>query len=190
MRVIVGSTNPVKVKAVDAVFQQFFPTYTLLVEGRAVSSDVTAQPIGFEEILQGARNRVKNAQISFEKEKNPKNQDKPDYFVGVEAGFASIAPDLYLDYQICVIQDSRGREGIGSGPGLSFPASIIQELLTHKTVELGDIMGRLSGNATIKYEEGGVGYYSQSRIIRFDLTTLSVEMALIPFLNPQSYFPK
>ena len=56
MRVLVGSANPVKIAAVQDVFEPYFPG--AVVEGIETPSGVPAQPVG-KETFTGAENRAR-----------------------------------------------------------------------------------------------------------------------------------
>src|SRR5688572_12477767 len=73
MKVIVGSTNPVKIMAALAVFSRIDPNVE--IEGIAVESGVPHQPWGDPETRQGAINRAHAAM-----------QDGANYAVGFEGG--------------------------------------------------------------------------------------------------------
>ncbi len=189
MHILVGSLNPVKIQAVHQAFMRFFPFKSLFVEGRKVSSEISNQPIGLDQILKGAGNRAINIQRIYQKE-FPQSSTEPRFYVGIEAGFVRISENKYLDFQFCSIINDLGENGIGSGSGLSFPEKVIEHLLSNRNMELGDIMASMTGNAQIKYQEGAIGYFSHDLIKRIDITQQSVEMALIPFLNKGLYFSK
>ncbi len=57
MKVLVATKNPGKIEGAKQAFEKYFND--IKIEGISVSSDVGDQPIN-EEILQGAKNRVKN----------------------------------------------------------------------------------------------------------------------------------
>ncbi len=59
MKVIVGSENKVKVRAVREAFEERFPG--AVVEGKSVDSGVSEQPLSLEETIEGAINRAKRA---------------------------------------------------------------------------------------------------------------------------------
>lgn len=189
MKIIVGSLNPVKIQAVKLAYHRLLPDSDCFVEGEKCDSGVSHQPIGFDEILTGAHNRaLELLRRNRPKDKTKKTQ-KIDFFVGIEAGFAEIMPDIFLDYQFCVIYNHSKKKSIGCGAGLSFPKEIINQLLKNRKIELGDIMAKISGNPGIKVNEGAIGYFSHGIIDRVEITKQSVEMALIPFINEELYFP-
>ena len=57
MKILIGTKNPGKIQGAKEAFEKYFENVE--IEGIDVSSDVADQPVN-EEILQGARNRVKN----------------------------------------------------------------------------------------------------------------------------------
>ena len=59
-KIIVASTNPVKIEAVQIGFAQMFPTESFDVQGVSVPSEVSAQPMTSNETLTGALNRAHN----------------------------------------------------------------------------------------------------------------------------------
>ena len=64
MKIIVGSTNPVKITSTKAAFETAFPEEEFEVEGVSVVSEVRDQPLSNDETLLGARNRAKNAKAT------------------------------------------------------------------------------------------------------------------------------
>ena len=75
--VIVGSTNPVKLTAVQTGFGAMFPQERFNFRGIDVPSGVSAQPQSDAETLQGAKQRAANA-----REQVP----GADFWVGIEGG--------------------------------------------------------------------------------------------------------
>ena len=57
MKVLIGTKNPGKIEAAKRAFMKYFDDVE--VEGIKVSSDVPDEPLN-EDILKGAKNRVKN----------------------------------------------------------------------------------------------------------------------------------
>ena len=82
MKVLMGTKNPGKIEGAKKAFERYFNSVE--IEGIPVNSDVGDQPIN-EEILQGAKNRVKNL-----KEYAKNNNIIADYFVSSEAGITNL----------------------------------------------------------------------------------------------------
>ncbi|UYP46353.1 Inosine/xanthosine triphosphatase [Candidatus Lokiarchaeum ossiferum] len=191
MLVFVGSTNPVKINATKIEFEHAFPQESIKVVGIKVKSNVADQPIGLEKVTQGAINRAKNVMQEAKKDYLSEFSFHNEIFaVGIEAGFVPIPSSIsgYLDFQFCAIVNSEDRLSLSSGSGLDFPPKVVKLLLDNPQIELGDVMGQLSGDKNIKHKEGAIGFYSQGRITRTDITRQGVQMALIPFINKKEYF--
>lgn len=196
MHVIIGSQNPNKVNAVKRVFAQFFPQLVLNFHSVDVPSGVSPQPIEWAVIVQGAKNRAMNAYDFFRKNvqnftSNLPPNSEPFFSVGIEAGLAPVPSTIsgYLDFQICAIYNQNQQLSLGSGPGWEYPPQIVQALLKSPDLELGTIMGKISGDPQIGHHNGAIGYYSHQILARSTITEIAIQMALIPQLNPHEYFP-
>lgn len=174
----VGSSNPVKIAAVDdtirLVTRSLKKNTKYCVKGYMVDSGVSHQPIGLEEIYHGAFNRV-NAVMKY---------PDVDYGIGLEAGIYKIAA-THLDLQFCVISDRDGRITTGHSGGFAYPPSVIEEVKLGK--EIGDIFASISGNKNIKHENGAIGMLSKGIINRKEFSMQSVLMAMIPRISPEMY---
>ncbi len=196
LNIIVGSNNPVKLAAVQAVFSTNFPKDILKVQNHPIASGVPDQPIGIDQIFPGALNRAEGVKqwamqnLGTQGHKHPETVEK-FYFVGIEAGLMRVplVNSGFLAYSVCVILDREGNRGIGTGPGWEYPPKVLQPMLADRSLELADVMGKISGDHEIRNKEGAVGYYSQSRVTRYDLAYSGIQMALIPFLQPGEFFP-
>ncbi len=76
IKIGVASTSPLKKKAVLEVFQMLFPNKHIHLSAYSAQSNVAEQPVGENNGIEGARNRLKNAQIQSTHEE--------DYFVAIE----------------------------------------------------------------------------------------------------------
>jgi len=193
-QILIGSKNPVKIKAVQSVFTKFFPDILFEFRHYDVPSQVSPQPWGNDETIQGAIFRAKNALTSFIQDNSICIQTYPNsfYYIGIEAGLIPIPQTVsgYMDIQYCAIFDKMGHFSLGAGSGWEYPKKIIDELKLNPNLEIGTIMARLENDPDVKYKNGAIGYYSQNKITRPALTEECVKMALIPFLNPGLYYPK
>ena len=89
MKILMGTKNPGKIEGARQAFEKYFDSVE--IEGISVESEVGNQPVN-EEILQGAKNRVKNL-----KKYAIKNNIQVDFYVSSEAG---ITNSLFLLFQI------------------------------------------------------------------------------------------
>ncbi len=172
MNVAVGSTNPVKVKAVENVFRRVYGEVS--VEAVAAASGIPAQPFGEETVI-GAINRAKSAYAP----------EKFDLGVGIEAGLFKVSGmEVTIDIQYCAIYDGSWLT-LGCGSGFEYPSVVLGEVLAGK--EVGDVMSRVAGVEDLGEKQGAIGFLSQGMLTRTQLTEQSVFMALIPRMNPGLY---
>jgi inosine/xanthosine triphosphatase len=170
MRVVVGTNNPVKVKAVENVFNRVYGNVE--VEGRHVPSGVSPQPFN-DETVKGAINRAKNAFAL----------NGFDLSIGIEAGLWDIA-GYTLDIQFCAIYDGNWMT-IGCGSGFEYPSIVLGEVLAGK--EVGEVMSKVAGIDGLGKKMGAIGYLTDGRLDRTSLTEQSVFMALVPRMKKELY---
>ncbi len=172
MRIAVGSTNPVKIRAVKSVFSEFFGDAEVVP--RKVDSGVSRQPKNYE-VISGAINRARRAYSS-----------DVDYSVGIEAGLLEFPHTLtgYLDFQFCGIYDGENIF-IGAGPGFEYPPRVVREVDRGK--EVGEVMEQISGISEIGRKHGSIGFLTKNRLSREDITKIAVTMAVIPLINEEIY---
>ncbi|MGQ4832962.1 MAG: inosine/xanthosine triphosphatase [Candidatus Asgardarchaeia archaeon] len=183
MKLVVGSTNPVKINAVKNAFMKLFDITELDVNGVDVSSGVSNQPTSLEEIILGANNRAKNAK-----------QAAPgaDFYFGIEAGIFRIPDGItkYIDFAVCIVLDKNDRKSIGFSPGFEYPPFVIRKIF-EENKEVGDIFDEFLGEKDVKKKMGAIGFLSRGIVPRETFIEFSVIMALIPFHpdNIKLYFP-
>ncbi len=134
------------------------------------------QPIGIDEILEGAIRRAEEAM-----------KHRPEcYGLGIEAGLIKLGGQ-YLSGQIAVFMDDQ-RYGVGVSMFFPIPRRIGMKLekLRGRT-ELKNEMIAETGIRNIASTIGAVGYYTQGFITRTDLSYQAVLGAIIPWLNPDKY---
>lgn len=173
-----GSGNPVKLGAVEAEFAAFLPDAPLHVEPVAVASGVPEQPQG-EQTLRGARTRAQAARAAL---------TEADYWVGVEAGLVTFPGEAQpCDVQACVVLDRTGAETVGWGPGFHYPAWVTERALRGEMVSR--ILGPVANDPQIGGTTGAVGYLSEGRMDRTELTRVGLRMALLPRMRRDLYGP-
>ncbi len=174
LKVNVGTRNPVKLAAVEAVFARVFDA-ELEVRAVAVEPGVPAEPFG-EEVARGALQRARQALRARE----------GDFGVGIEAGLVwNPVFGVYFDVQFCAIVDRAGRVTAGHGPGFVYPPEVIAQVKRGRPV--GEVMAELTGIPEIGRREGSVGYLSRGLLTRKELTEQAVLAALIPRIRPELY---
>ena len=103
MLVAIGTSNPVKVKAVENVLSTFFNVTSVMKE---VSSGVPPQPVGMDQTIKGAATRAKNALDG---------EAGAELGLGIEAGLIQVPGTIsgYMDQQFAAIVNNGGRIMLG-----------------------------------------------------------------------------
>ncbi len=174
-KIIVASKNPVKLNAARRGFEQMFPDVDFEVEGISVESGVGDQPMGREETLGGARNRLKGI-ISA--------QPNADYWVGIEGGIEVHDDRMEVSAWI-VIQDRSGRIGEGQTGTFILPPKVAEHIRDGK--ELGTATDIVFNKTNSKQAGGSIGELTGGLIDRTKHYDVGVTFALIPFKNPDLY---
>jgi inosine/xanthosine triphosphatase len=170
----VGSTNPVKVRAVKEVFEQIFsdePGLDIHVEGVEVESGVPSEPWE-EEVYKGALNRAREA------------MGDADLGIGIEAGLFKVQGET-MDIQYCVIIDKDGGITLGLGSGFRYPPKVYEGVAQGRTV--GEVMGEMTGIDEIGRKGGSINYLTKGLLDRTGLTKQAVLMAMVPRIRKELY---
>lgn len=168
MKIAVGSTNPVKVTAVQQIMAAAFPEATVISVD--VPSGVSNMPMSDAECIAGAKNRAVAAQ----------QQRDADLGVGLEGGVQATPEGLMLVGWVAIV-DRNGRFGIGGAGRLPLPDPIAMRVLTGE--ELGPVLDELLDTHNIKQKGGAVGALTGELMLRSDAFALSVAYALGPFVT-------
>lgn len=171
MKILMGTKNPGKIEGARQAFEKYFDNID--IEGIAVESNVGAQPVN-EEILQGAKNRIKNL-----KKYANNNNIKADFYIASEAGITNLLGE-WIDINAVIIEDSKGFQSIGTSQGFPIPDKYIEEI---KQTELGKVMDRLFSGKELGKGKGGISFLTKDEITRIDLTRNAFIMALTRFIN-------
>src|SRR5271157_1858894 len=109
MIVAIGTKNPAKIEGIQKGFARFFRD----LEFRTVDTApmVKAQPLGFEQITEGAVIRARFALATV----------GGDLGVGVEAGIFRMS-GYYFDHQQAAVVDGSGNVSLGHSAGFPLPA--------------------------------------------------------------------
>lgn len=171
-RVVVGSTNPVKIAAVAAVLAR--TGSRARVDGIAVPSGVRDQPEGDAETIRGATQRAAAAL----------RESGADLAVGLEGGI--VEEDGHMRTCAWAVVVSRdGRTGVGGSLAMPLPDRVAA--LVRDGVELGHAMDRVTGGHDTKRGAGAVGILTAGLVDRQRAYEALVAYALAPFLSPDYY---
>ena len=171
MRVGVGSGNPVKRRAVEAVLDAGEDAFgeAAAVEAVPVDSGVSEQPTGHGETVAGAETRARNALAA----------GAYDLGVGIEGGVADVeaAPGLFLVMWAAAADGDRLERG--SGPALRLPEQVAERV--RDGAELGPVMDDALGESEVARGRGAAGALTGGRIDRTEALSAAVAGALGPF---------
>ena len=175
--VVVGSVNPVKLAAVQAGFGAIFRQERFELRGVEVPSGVSDQPMTDGETLQGARQRAENAR---------KYAPQADFWVGLEGGVDAVPgnPEALLTFAWVVVLSAE-QSGCARTGAFVLPAQVAR--LVCSGLELGEADDQVFGTQNSKQHNGAVGLLTHDALKRAEFYAQAVQLALIPFINPQLY---
>ncbi|MCF2947476.1 inosine/xanthosine triphosphatase [Paraglaciecola aquimarina] len=173
IKVIVGSTNPVKVNAAKQAITNIYPNNQIECLGINAPSLVPDQPMNSQETKQGALNRIDYCQ----------KQSKADFYLAIEGGV-----DLFehgpATFAYIAITDGT-HTSIGRSSMLPLPPKIFQALQLGE--ELGLAMDRLFNTHNIKQKQGAIGLLTNGLATRESIYTQACILAMAPFINPDLF---
>jgi inosine/xanthosine triphosphatase len=172
-KVVITSTNPVKIEATKTAFTKMFADKLFEFEFISSSSGVSDQPFSDAETRTGAKNRVLNAESIL----------NADFYVGIEAGLMDLEHSMESFTWIYI----KSGDKIGRARTATFflPQKVTE--LIKSGLELGEADDIVFGSSNSKQANGAVGLLSGDVITRSSYYTEALCMALIPFKNPELY---
>lgn len=175
MKIAVGSKNPVKIDSALAGFERMFPGQPFSVQGLAVPSGVSDQPMTSEETLAGATERAM-ALRSLD--------STADFFVGIEGGIERVGETMFASAWI-VIVDAAGNQGSGRSGTFPLPPRVQQRV--ESGIELGLANDEVFGELNSKQRGGAVGSLTSGVITRRSLYEHAMVLALVSFKHPKFF---
>lgn len=182
MKIHVGSTNKLKIKAVeDAVilYPKLFPNPEII--GIDVNVPIFGHPKNIRETVEGAIKRAKdafkNCDVSF----------------GLEGGLIKVpyTETGYMETGVCAVYNGK-KLFFGLSPSYEWPKAVTELILSGKADgsqafrELG-----LTHHEKLGAVKGGIiGVLTQNKMTRENFTTSSIMMALVKLDNPEIYNKK
>lgn len=177
-KIIVGSTNPVKIEAVRETLSDYKDFKQYEVVGIKTDSEVSEQPKSLAEILRGAINRSKSC---FD--------NNCIYGFGIESGLMEVpyTKTGYMDICASVIYDGNNHYS-GLSSAFECPLDVIKKV-NEEGLDLNESFHRLclTNNPRIGLSEGAIGLLTNGRVTRKDYTKQAIQMALIQLENKELY---
>lgn len=168
LTIAIGSTNPVKIAAVESVLRRAFPAAQFI--SMAVPSGVPNQPWGDDETRQGAENRARAARAVAD----------AGFGVGLEGGLVE-TPVGWMTCAWCAMVGRNGNVGYGGGVRILLPPPVVANLKLHG--ELGPAMDALVDEHNTKQGRGAIGILTNGLIDRQAAYEQLVAMAAAPFVT-------
>ncbi|MEN8701350.1 DUF84 family protein [Bacillus infantis] len=152
MKIIIGSKNPAKIGAVEAIFNES----GFKVIPVDVPSGVSDQPFTDDETIKGA---VQRAELALK-------EGSGNIGIGLEGGVQNTAAGLFLCNWGALAQ--KGKETIvAGGARIPLPQEIAEELLAGR--ELGPVMDEYAQKENIRKKEGAIGIFTNGRVDRAEM---------------------
>lgn len=165
-QVVSATTNPAKIQAILAAFNQIFGEDCCQIDAISVDTGVPEQPFGSEETRAGARNRVANARLA---------RPDADFWVAIEAGIDEGATFSW------VVIESRDQRGEARSATLPLPEVILEQVRAGEA--LGPVISKYTGIDKIGNKEGAIGVFTAGVLTRSSVYHQAVVLALSPFHN-------
>lgn len=149
-KIAVGSTNPVKLAAVEEEVAGFLSQVEVV--GVEIDSGVKEQPMSDEETRRGAEERARKA----------REKVAADVGIGLEGGVYKHKGEVWNTVW-CVVTSSKEVIPV-SGVRFKLPAKIARKIM--KGNELGPIMDKFLGRKDVKKQEGMLGVVTDGWVKR------------------------
>lgn len=172
IRVAVASANPVKMNAAETAFGLVFKK-TIEITSVDVDSEVSEQPMNYQETLIGAKNRIKNI----------KDIVDADYYIAFEGGVDVFEDGPKTFAVICI--SNRDEIVFGQSATLPLPVSVYQKLLDG--YELGTAMDELFNTQNIKQKGGAIGQLTMGLETRKSIYVSATILTLSSFMHESLY---
>ncbi len=181
--VAVGTTNKIKLQAVEGVLQDYPILDKALVFPYKVPTEVADQPLTQNETMQGAKNRAKNAYQAC---------GDCQYSIGIESGLMKVEESKtgFMEFTACCIYD--GNEFyLGQSSAYEMPQHII-DLVVKEKMNMAEACfhGGLTDDLELGQKEGDIGILSKGRVTRQNQSEQALVVALIQLENVSLYSPR
>jgi inosine/xanthosine triphosphatase len=176
----VGSRNTAKLEAVRRGLAPFVARVEV-VAGDAASG-VDSQPLGYAEIVAGARNRARTSHSA----------GACDLAAGIEDGLIAVpeVPTGWVNVGCCVLFDG-AREGIGFSAGFEYPPDCVAEATHSPRTPIGDAFDRRfkprAGARDPGPGAGNIGRLTEGALTRADYGAQAVTCAWLRFMHRELY---
>lgn len=167
-KIYLASESEIKKSAVDFGFRELKKKYQVC--GLKTNSDVSEEPLSFEETYTGAFNRLNHLK------KQVTNQDY-DYIISIESGTVRLLNDFnYFDISICLTENKEGVRHISITGSIEYPKKMTDEVPS-KYPDLGVLVQQKYG---LKRKDP-IAYLTNNKVTREKLLQQAVVNTLAQF---------
>ncbi len=173
----VGSKNIPKVKTVRETLQGYDFLKPFQIKSLDVSSGVSEQPFGLDQITLGSKNRAKNSFLNC------------NYSIGIESGLIEIPySDYFADICVCSIFNGNIFYPSGISEGFAIPKNIA-EIIFEEGLDLSQATRKvgLTNSKKIGAKKGIISILTNGRFVRGNQIQKALQMALISLEKPHFY---
>lgn len=174
MLVAISSKNPVKINAIKGAFEKVFPDGKFIFKGISCESNVSNQPMGEDETLNGALNRLTELATL---------EPKADFLASIEGGI--IDHNGSLSVFAWVVVKSKDKESRAKSAMFELPESLAKHVRDGK--ELGEADDIVFNRKNSKQGDGTIGKLTGGLIDRTAYYEHPAILALSPWANPEIY---
>ena len=172
MKIAIGSTNPVKLRAARNALRKLYPRAEFIALD--VPSGVPGQPRGDKQTRRGAVNRARAA----------RQATRADFGVGLEGGIVENEFGT-MTCAWCAIVDRAGRVGVGGSTNMLLPDEVASRV--KRGDELGDAMDAFANIRGVKRKMGAIGVLTKGLSNRQRAYEYIVTLAVARFLWKGQY---
>ncbi|MFA6325067.1 MAG: DUF84 family protein [Candidatus Paceibacterota bacterium] len=169
MKIKIGSTNDIKVKALEEILKDYSHLKDAAIFAIKVSSNVANQPKSLDETIKGAMNRASGAFIDCE------------YSFGIESGIMAVPNTKtgFMDVCACSIFD--GKEYyLGLSSAWEVPQKVTDYMINEGLdMTQASVKAGFTKNIKIGSAEGLIGIMTKGRLVRKEYTKEAIRTALI-----------
>jgi inosine/xanthosine triphosphatase len=186
--VAVGSTRPLKLRAVSGALESVGPmldgTAHYEVVGVEAPSGVRHTPLSRAELMAGAKARATVLMAAAARQGQSWH-----YFVGLEGGVDVVHEDshrLAFLESWAFVADAAGRQSWGHAGGVVLPEALAAQVID-QGVELSAAIDEFAGERGIRDAQGAWGALTRDLITRYDVLRAAVINAFAPLFNAALY---
>ncbi len=172
LKIAIGSTNPVKLRAARKVLRKLYPRAEFVA--LQVASGVPGQPRGDRQTRRGAVNRARAA----------RQATRADFGVGLEGGIVENEFGT-MTCAWCAMVDRAGRVGVGGSANMQLPDEVAARV--KRGDELGDAMDAFANIRGVKRKMGAIGVLTKGLSTRQRAYEYIVTLAVARFLWKGKY---